>query len=391
MRSPGSVLVRASAAQSSVSLLNFGLPSIGPALRAEFGLSLAELGAVLTASLFGSGIALYAAGVGVDRFGGRRATLAGCAFGAAALAAAAFAPSAAVLIPLMAISGAGLAVVPIAGIGSLFHAYPADRRGWALGVRQMAVPLGGVFGAVLLPVLNAAGSARLAVGFCAVPVAVTGILFAAVAGEAPPGRERPRVGLRTIWGAPGFQRLLVVAAFYIVVLQALLSYTVPAARDAGLSAFAAGAAFFALNVTAGVARIVWGRLADGAGGTRRVPMIVGAGFVAATGGLAFALALHLGTAVAILAVVVFAFGALGWNALVYVAAGEWTPPELAGQAVAVAATLVFIVSAVSTPVLGALAEHAGWDALWLTSAGLAAAGALVATGLGRARADVRTA
>ena len=270
MPSPRRVLVWASASQASVSVVNFGLPSIGPELRAEFGLSLAELGAVLTASLFGSGIALYAAGIVVDRSGGRRATLAGSAIGACSLAAAAFAPSAGVLIALLVLSGIGMAAIPIAGIGSLFRVYPTDRRGFALGVRQMAVPLGGVIGAVLLPVLDAVGGARLAIGACAVPVAIAGILFATVAGGVPAAHERPPMGLRRIWSAPGFQRLLVVAAFYIVVLQALLSFTVPAARDAGLSTFAAGAAFFVLNVTAGVARIVWGRLADRDGGTRRV-------------------------------------------------------------------------------------------------------------------------
>ncbi len=391
MPSPRRVLVWASASQASVSVVNFGLPSIGPELRAEFGLSLAELGAVLTASLFGSGIALYAAGIVVDRNGGRRATLAGSAIGACSLAAAAFAPSAGVLIALLVLSGIGMAAIPIAGIGSLFRVYPTDRRGFALGVRQMAVPLGGVIGAVLLPVLDAVGGARLAIGACAVPVAIAGILFATVAGGVPAAHERPPMGLRRIWSAPGFQRLLVVAAFYIVVLQALLSFTVPAARDAGLSTFAAGAAFFVLNVTAGVARIVWGRLADRDGGTRRVQMLVCTGWVAASGGLVFALALHLGPAAAIAAVIVFAFGALGWNALVYVSAGEWTPPELAAQSVAVAATLVFVLSAASTPVMGALAAHAGWNALWLTTAVLAAAGALVATGLGRARAQARPA
>jgi MFS family permease len=381
--SPRTVLVWASAAQASVSLVNFGLPAIGLELRDEFGLTLAELGAVLTASLLGSGVALFAAGVVVDRFGSRPTTFAGSLLGAAALAGAALAPSVWLLIALMAISGAALAVVPIAGMGSLFRVYAPDRRGWALSVRQMAVPLGGVIGAVLLPALDVLGGARLAVGLCAVPIAITGVCFALVAGDVRGPGERARMGFRRIWAAPGMKRLLLVAAFYIVVLQSLLVYSVPAARDAGLSAFAAGAAFFALNVTAAVARLVWGRLADGRGGTRRVQMLVGAGWVAAAGGLVFAPALQLGSAAALAAVVLFAFGALGWNALVYVSAGERTPPELAGQSVAVAATLIFVLSALSTPPMGALAEHVGWDIFWPLVAGLAAAGALLAAGLMR--------
>ena len=64
----------------------------------------------------------------------------------------------------------------------------------------------------------------------------------------------------------------------------------------------------------------------------------------------------------------FGFVALGWNALVYVNAGERAAPELAARSVAVAATVVFLLSAISTPLLGALASHAGWDVFWIVTA-----------------------
>ena len=374
------VLFWASAAQASNSLLNFGLPAIGPQLREEFDLSLAELGGVLTVSLLGSGVALIPAGKAVDRFGARVTTSVGAALGAAGLAAAAFAPNGLVLALFLFVGGIGLAAVPIAGMGSIFRVFDPARRGWALGVRQMAVPLGGVVGAVLLPVLDHVGGARLALLACAGTVAATGVVFAAVAGDARPP-ERPRAGVRRIWRTPGIPRLLLVAACYIVVLQSLLAYTVPAAREAGLSSFLAGATFFAVNVSAGVARVAWGRLADRHGGTRRIQTIVGAGWVATVGGVLFALSLHAGPAAVFPAAILFAFGALGWNALVYVVAAERAAPELAGQSVAVAATLVFVLSFAITPPMGALAEHAGWDVFWATAAALAAAGAVVAARL----------
>jgi MFS family permease len=383
VHSARTVLVFAFAAQAAVSVINFGLPAIGPELSEEFGLSLAELGAVLTATLLGSGLALVAAGLLVDRYGGRRATIAGSLTGAVGLAGAAVAPGTPALILLLVVSGVGTAVVPIAGIGSLFRAFPVERRAWALGIRQTAVPAGGLIGAVFLPLLANAGSARLALGVSAIPIALTGMLFSTVAGEAPADAAPPTFGLMRILRSPGMPRLLAVASCYIVVLQALLTYTVPSARDSGLSAFAAGAAYVALNITAAVARLVWGRLADGGGGTRRVQMLTAVGWVAAAGGVVFTVALHAGALAAILAAIVFSFGALGWNALVYVTAGERTPPELAGQSVALAATIVFVLSAVSAPAMGALADHASWDVFWLTTAGLAAAGAVVATGLRR--------
>ena len=71
MAAPGTVLIRAVAAQASVSIAQFGLPAIGPELQEEYGLGLAGLGAVLTASLLGSGLTLLPGGVVVDRYGSR--------------------------------------------------------------------------------------------------------------------------------------------------------------------------------------------------------------------------------------------------------------------------------------------------------------------------------
>lgn len=380
-RSPKTVLIWASAAQVSNSLLNFGLPSIGPEIQDEFGVGLFVLGAMLTASLLGSGVALLGAGVAVDRYGGRVTTLIGVAVGTAGLIGAAFTSSAAMLFVFLFISGLGMAAVPIAGMSSVFRAYGIAERGRALGIRQMAVPLGGVIGAVLLPGLEAAGGVELVLLVCAGAAAVTGIPFALVAEKSPSADRRPPISLRRVVRAPGMARLLVVATLYIVVLQAFLVYAVPAARDAGFSALLAGVMFFAINVTAGVARIVWGRVADGDGGTRRIRALVGAGWVAAVGAILFGASLHLGAAAVLITAAVFAFGALGWNALVYVSAGERSSPDLAGQSVAIAASLIFVLSALTAPPMGALADQAGWNALWATCAGIAVVGALIASRL----------
>ena len=147
--------------------------------------------------------------------------------------------------------------------------------------------------------------------------------------------------LRAIVQTPGMLRLLLVAAFFIVVLQGLLVYCVPAVRAAGLSSFSASVTFFAINVTAMAARLVWGRVEDRAGGTRRARTLVEIGLVAAVGGVLFALALHAGAVAVVATAVLFGFGAMGWNAIVYVTAGELAGHDLAGRSVALALTVVF--------------------------------------------------
>jgi MFS family permease len=377
------VLVAASAAQAAVSFVTLGLPSIGPQLREAYGLSLAGLGAVLTASLLGAGLALIPAGVIVDRLGLRAAIVGGTAVAAGALVAAAFTTSNELLLVTLFVSGVGSAVVPVAGAGTLLRIYPARRRGTALGVRQTAVPAGGLVAAAVLPLLEAIGGVRLALLVGAGVVGAAGLAFAVVAGaEAAPRLRSPRA-LRSILAVPGVPRLLLVGALYAVVLQSLLTYTVPAARAAGLSALSASAAYLAVTMTAIVARIVWGGTADRGGGTRRVRTLVETGVVAALGAVLFALALHAGVVAVVAAAVVFGFGALGWNAILYVSAGERAPAGLAGRSFALAATVVFVFSALCTPLLGALAAHVGWDTFWTTTAVLAAAGAAISARLPR--------
>jgi MFS family permease len=143
------VLTTASAAQVAVSFVTFG-PAIGPELRQEFELGLAGLGAVLTAGFLGSGVSLVGAGIAVDRLGSRTAMTVGTLLAAAALVAAALADGASALLLALVVFGVGSSVVTIAGVGALFRAYPVERRAWALGVRQMAVPLGGTIGAGLV-------------------------------------------------------------------------------------------------------------------------------------------------------------------------------------------------------------------------------------------------
>jgi hypothetical protein len=43
--------------------------------------------------------------------------------------------------------------------------------------------------------------------------------------------------------------------------------------------------------------------------------------------------------------------------------------------------VVFVLSGVATPLLGALVDAVGWDALWIAIAGTAATGVVLARGL----------
>ena len=122
------VLVWATVAQAAVAFVNFGLPSVGPALRDVYGLSLPAYGAAVTSTLLGAAASLIAWGFLVDRFGSRLSVLIGTSIAVASVVAAAATTSPAVLIAALFCSGLGTSVIPIAGAGALFKAYGAERR-----------------------------------------------------------------------------------------------------------------------------------------------------------------------------------------------------------------------------------------------------------------------
>ena len=243
----------------------------------------------------------------------------------------------------------------------------------------MAVPLGGTAAAIALPGLEHATDVHAVLYLTASLIGATGIAFAFVAnaGDAPGGRLVGFALLR-ILRVRRMWTLFAISVLYIVALQSSLTYLVPSTRDAGLTALGAGIAYVVLNASAAVCRIFWGKIADRGGGRRRGRTLVEVGLVTAVGALAFAGSLHGGGLATILpAVALFGFGAFGWNHLIYVSAGESVPPELAGQAVSVAATVVFGVSGILTAPVGALADAHGWDPVWLLMGGFGLLGALV--------------
>jgi MFS family permease len=379
-------LIIAVVAQAAVSVVQFGLPAIGVEIERRFNLGPAGFGAVFAAVGLGSAFALIPAGMLVDRFGPRPVLVAGAGINLCAYVAAALSPNVALFSAAVFVAGIGSAAVPVAGMSSLLREFPPQRRGFALGWRQLAVPLGGTVGAAALPLLAGIGGVRLALIATAVCTASTAAVFARLSGPGGAGARRLRLdGALT---APGMRPLLLVGLFYVYALGAALTYIVPAAQDDGLSRAEAGSLFVVLNLSAALSRLVWGRTADRGHGTRRVRTLIDIGLLASCSGLLMAPALHAGMAVALPVTVLLAFGCFGWNGVLYVTAGELVGAERAARAVGVASTMVFGAGSLASPVSGLVAEHAGYDTMWLTAAAASASGALVAwRALGRSQRD----
>src|SRR5581483_1698429 len=147
----GVVLAAGTFAQTSQAAAYSGLAVLAPTLRHRYDLSLSQVGVMLGVANVGSMLTLLAWGLAADRMGERATATVGLAGAAAGLAFAAYAPDFAVLVAALSIAGAFGASVNTATGRAVTSWFRRHERGFALGIRQTAVPIGGFLAALALP------------------------------------------------------------------------------------------------------------------------------------------------------------------------------------------------------------------------------------------------
>src|SRR5262249_11669679 len=153
-------------------------------------LSLGEVGTLLSAAWLGAFLTVLAWGLAADRYGERPVLVLGLLASAASLFGAAFAPGFGVLLALLALSGATGASVNAASGRAVMQWFGPTERALALGIRQTAVPAGGLVAALVLPALASTGGSGASFLFLAALSALGAVggwvvLRDREAGEAP--------------------------------------------------------------------------------------------------------------------------------------------------------------------------------------------------------------
>nr|MDQ4029891.1 MFS transporter [Actinomycetota bacterium] len=240
---------------------------LAPALRERYDLSLSQIGVVLAAGWIGTTVTLLPWGFLADRIGERAVLAMGLGGCAAATAGAAYAPGFLSLCALLALAGgAGAGVNSATGRAVMTWFLPAE-RGLALGVRQTAVPLGGLVAAICLPLFPDVRTALLFLAGLCLLGALAGLT---VLRRTDDGVDPEGVPLtlrdRRLW------RLCVGSGLYVIAQVAIMSFTVLYLHDErGFSLGAAAAVVAVAQVLAGAARIGAGRWSDVLG-ARVVPL-----------------------------------------------------------------------------------------------------------------------
>ncbi|EGD56975.1 MFS transporter [Gordonia neofelifaecis] len=349
-----------------------GVAYVIPELHRAQGMSLSSAATLAAIPTIGLTLTIIAWGAALDRFGERRVlivslliTLAGTvATLAAAAAGAGFTALAAGLL----VGGLGAGAANGASGRIVVGWFPASLRGTAMGIRQMAQPLGIAVCALTMPVL--AERVGLTAAFT-VPVVVTALGLAAVVfGIIDPPVHRSGDGVRAAnpyRGSSFLQRVHAVSVL-LVIPQSMLWTFVPAWLIVGhdWSPLSAGVLVTTTQVVGALGRIVAGRISD-VWGSRMRPIRVIA--VAAGAGTALlALTDWLGSPVAAAVMVFATVSSVADNGLAFTAIAEFAGPSWSGRSLGVQNTAQYVTTAASTPVLGALIEFAGYPAAFAVAA-----------------------
>jgi ACS family hexuronate transporter-like MFS transporter len=374
------VLALMTFAQAGASVVQQALGSLSPALVETYGLTKAQLGVVFTAMMLGSMLFTALAGALTDRWGERRMVLVAGALMACALAAAAAWPAYPWLIACMSLFGVGYAASTPAG-GRAILAWFKHDRAFAMGIRQTGVPIGGLVGALTLPLVAAHVGYRAAFVYAALLVAVPTLCaffgYRGAKDDAPSSLTFAAVGrgMRELVREPRVLALMATCMVLVgsqVAMNAFVAIT--AVNVVGTSAFVGALALACGQAAAGIGRLVWGYLSDRIfHGERLVPFAIIA-VLAAVAAAALGLLGRGAVGVLLLATALLGFSGAGWNGLFSAALAEIGGADRAASAIGIGLTGIFLASAISPSAFGLLADHTTLHVAWAVVAGLALLG-----------------
>jgi sugar phosphate permease len=321
---------------------------------------------LLAAEWVGLTIALLPWGLVTDRIGERRALAIGLGGCGALLA---------VMSTVDSAVGAGLVLAAAAGVGAsvqsasgraLMRWFPAGERGLAFGVRQTAVPLGGVIGALALPLFVEAGGVEAALRFLGAFCVATAVVGYAVLRDLPGDGVEPEhlsgtLRNRRLWFLSGGSGL------YVAAQTVLFSFLVLYLHDErGFSATGAAGVLAAAQILAIFLRIGAGHWSDLVR-SRIVPLRRIGLATTVTFGVA---GIVLGAPDAVVVPFLVAATALSaaWNGLAFVAAAELAGTASSGAAIGLQQTVLSVSGIVVPPSFALVVSLSSWRVGFLAAA-----------------------
>lgn len=377
------VLAVATFVAASGSAFVVGIAFLLPHLHTALGMSLPQAGLLVAMPSVGMALALIAWGWLVDRTGEKLVLASGAALMAVALAVALAVDSFVWLAVLLLIAGASTASGNSASGRLVVGWFPAERRGLAMGVRQMSQPMGAAIAAMTMPLLAQDHGLQAALAVPLVMACISVVAAIAVvtdpprpdADEASVGEARTVIKGRSPYRESDYLQRVHGVSVLLVLPQGLMQSFLLAwlVLGHGWSAVSAGVVVTLSQVLGAGARIVAGAVSDRVGSRmkpiRAVAVSVTAGLVA----LAVAEVLGAPGVVAVTLAVVATVLSVSDNGLAFTAVAEYAGPSWSGRALGVQNTAQFITISAATPLVAAVIERVGY---WPVFAGAAVVAAI---------------
>lgn len=351
------------AAQAAGTLVVSAPALLIPYLHGQ-GTSLTQAGLLAAAPTFGMVLTLIAWGAITDRFGERVVIAGGLVLTTLAVVGAWAAAGNPVLLGLAFLAGGMTSASTNAASGRVVVGwFPKERRGLAMGIRQMSQPLGVTLAAVTVPQFAEAHGIRsalvLPIVLCAVLAALCAI---GIANPPRPARaDAPAEHVANPYRANGFLWRIHAVSILLVVPQFTLStYGLVWLVGLGWSTPAAGLLVGASQFVGAIGRILVGAWSDRAGSRVGPLRIVAVSAAVVMGLLALVDTTHFSAAAVFL--VVATSVTVADNGLAYTSVAEAAGPFWSGRALGAQNTGQFIAASAVGPGVGALVGALGFAA-----------------------------
>nr|WP_307786085.1 MFS transporter [Rathayibacter sp. SD072] len=351
------------AAQAATTVFVSVPPFLIPLLHTQYGYSLAEAGLLAAAPNVGLVLTLVAWGALADRYGERIVLATGVAATALAGVGAMLTGDLVLLGVFLLLGGMASGSVNAASGRVVIGWFPRNRRGLAMGIRQMSQPLGVAVASLTVPPLASAAGVPAAL---ALPVVLLAVLAVACAiGIVDPPRP-PRTGASApvqnpyrsgaaLWRIHGVSALLVVPQFTLSTFGLVWLIA-----DQGWEPWAAGVLVAVAQFAGAFGRIGVGVLSDRVGSRLRPLRWVAVAGVAALLLLAATSAVDGAVAVAAVLFVAATTISVADNGLAFTSVAEIAGPFWSGRALGAQNTGQFAAAAIAAPAVGALIGLVGY-------------------------------
>ena len=355
------MLAASTLAQAAAAVMMHGPAFLIPTLQDDHGMSLAEAGLVAAAPTVGVMLTLVAWGWVTDRRGERFVLLVGLGATTAAGTAAALTRGLPLLVVTLFLAGAAAASTNAASGRVVVGWFPPERRGLAMGIRQMSQPVGVGVAAVSIAVVAAAYGVHAALWVPTVACALAALLVAAVVLDPPRPERRAETAANPYRESSYLARIHGVSVLLVVPQFLVWTFAlVWLVRDREWSPAAAGTVVAVAQVAGALGRIAVGHLSDVVGGRMRPLRWVALAAAATMAALGLTAALDLG--VAVLLVVVATVVTVADNGLAFTAVAERAGPFWSGRALGAQNTAQFLAASAVPPLAGLAVTHWGYAA-----------------------------